>query len=315
MPDRFSQVSEDIYRGGRPSARDLQILADVYGIKRVVSLDGEIGAELSPLCHKLGIDQVIVPIGGTESSEMVEFLKDNIIELLDLRPAYIHCKHGKDRTGMAVALYRIQGEGWEPQDALDEAHSFDFGQGLDPDTKSFYQSAFMQSEDANSAQDYRHPDSESAHDDLFPTPYQKPSNKMGDDIVDSMRGQFNFGDVPPAFNPQQSFNPKEDVKYAPPGEEISDVPPEFRDPYYFMLSQEVAQPSEEEKLKRKLRKQILKELASLVSPNVGLYDNYDGIRGAGPLAGNEEHGGFVQDTERGGTPGVGVVETGGFLNL
>ena len=314
MPDRFSRVADEIYRGGKPSEKDLRILADVYGIKRIISLDGEIGAEISPMCHMLGIDQVIVPIGGAESTEMVDFLKEHIMELLDVKPAYIHCKHGKDRTGMAVALYRVQGEGWDPQEALDEALSFDFGQGLDPEIKGFYQSAFMGGDD-NAAQDYRHPDSATGHDELFFTSYQKPSAKMGDDIVDSMRSQFNMGDVAPAFNPQQSFSIPDDVKYAPPGEEISDAPPEFRDPFYFMLSQEVAQPSEEEKLKRKLRKQLLKELVSVLAPNVGLYDNYDGIRGAGPLAGNEEHGGFVQETGGGVPGGVGVVETGGFLNL
>jgi hypothetical protein len=315
MPDRFSQVSDNIYRGGKPNTRDLQILSDVYGIKRVISLDGEIGAEISPMCHQLGIDQIIIPIGGSESTEMIDFLKENIMDLLDIKPVYIHCKHGKDRTGMAIALYRVKGEGWSPEDALDEALSFDFGSGLDQETKSFYQGAFMKGEDVNELRDYRHPDYESAHDDLFPTPYQKPSNKIGDDIVDSMRSQFNFGDVPPAFNPQQSFSIPDDVKYAPPSEELLNVPPEFRDPLYFMMSQEVAKPSEEEKLKRKLRKQILQELSSQIAPNVGLYDNYDGIRGAGPLAGNEEHGGFVQDTDRGATPGVGTVETGGLLNL
>jgi hypothetical protein len=315
MPDRFSQVADGVYRGGRPSNRDLQILSDVYGVKRIISLDGDIGAEISSTCQQLGIDHVIIPIGGPESLEMVEFLKENIIALLELQPAYIHCKHGKDRTGMAVALYRIKAEGWDPTDALNEALSFDFGEGVDPETKSFYRGAFMGNEDVNESRDYRHPDYESAHDDLFPTPYQKPSNIMGDDIANNMRTQFNFGDVPPAFNPQQSFSVLDDVKYAPPGEEISNVPPEFRDPFHFMLSQELAQPSEEEKLKRKLRKQILQELSSQIAPNVGLYDNYDGIRGAGPLAGNEEHGGFVQDTERGATPGVGAVETGGFLNL
>ena len=36
------------------------------------------------------------------------------------RPLFIHCSHGKDRTGMMTGLYRIEAQGWEPAAAVEE---------------------------------------------------------------------------------------------------------------------------------------------------------------------------------------------------
>ncbi len=38
----------------------------------------------------------------------------------DLWPIFIHCKYGADRTGAAIALYRIKIENWKPHDAVVE---------------------------------------------------------------------------------------------------------------------------------------------------------------------------------------------------
>lgn len=431
MPDRFSQVSPGIFRGGQPTPEELRLLAEVHGVKRVVSLDGPIGAEISAICHQLGIDHLIIPIGGPETKEFADFLQENLSEVFEEQPLYIHCRHGKDRTGMAVGMYRIQEEGWDPKEALAEALSFDFGSGLELETKDFYQSYF-QNHDSNDLQDYRHPNYESAYDALMPAPYrknqmaicflqldEKQSRRMKnaasmaatflslasledeiakldisdevkdyiinlsdpklkgkvfsqvkknpelsleelkqvqeeitskqkkkeqtklssifgslssrktmekraatkldqafsaqDDIVSSMRDQFNMGDVPPAFNPQQSFSVLDDYKFAPPGEQLQRPPPEMKDFHHFLQKMKLP-PSEEEQTRRKIRKDILQELAQKLAPEVGQYDNYDGIRGAGPGAGNEETGGFAA-SERGATPGVAPVETGGWLNL
>jgi protein-tyrosine phosphatase len=36
-------------------------------------------------------------------------------------PVFIHCRRGADRTGMVVACYRIQRDGWDREKALKEA--------------------------------------------------------------------------------------------------------------------------------------------------------------------------------------------------
>lgn len=303
MPPRFDKVSDQIFRGGQPTPTDLKILADVYGIKRIISLDGNIGSKIAPLVNALNIEHIIIPISGDESKPLINFLKDSIDMLLKKQPVYIHCRHGSDRTGMAVAMYRTQVQGWDAVKALKEAKSYGFGDKLDPETEKLYTKAITD-DDVNDV----HDSFESAHDDLFFNYSNKITDVPGDDIVTNMRDWFNFGEVAPAFMPQQSFAPKDDVKFAPPDQILNNAPPEFRDPYYFMVSNEV--PSS--KRKRMLRRILLKELNV---PAIGEYDNYEGIRGVGPMAGAGDSGGFAY-TERGGVPGgVGISETGGFLNL
>ena len=36
------------------------------------------------------------------------------------KPVLIHCRHGSDRTGLIVALYRILYQNWTKEDALEE---------------------------------------------------------------------------------------------------------------------------------------------------------------------------------------------------
>ena len=42
----------------------------------------------------------------------------SILKNSSLRPIYLHCRHGRERTGFMVAVYRMQVEGW----SLDAAY-------------------------------------------------------------------------------------------------------------------------------------------------------------------------------------------------
>ena len=42
-------------------------------------------------------------------------------------PVLVHCKHGADRTGMVVALYRMVYQGWDRQKAIQEMRKGGYG--------------------------------------------------------------------------------------------------------------------------------------------------------------------------------------------
>ncbi len=43
------------------------------------------------------------------------------------QPVLLHCKHGADRTGMMVAIYRVVEQGWSKQAAIAEMTQGGFG--------------------------------------------------------------------------------------------------------------------------------------------------------------------------------------------
>ena len=49
-----------------------------------------------------------------------------IKSMLDSGGVYVHCHHGADRTGAILAMYRIEREGYTPQQAYKEARKYGF---------------------------------------------------------------------------------------------------------------------------------------------------------------------------------------------
>jgi len=181
MPANFDKVTDSLFRGGKPSESDLYILKNVFKVNRIISLDFNVGLAISPLVKSLEIEHIILPIEGEGSDNTINYLKSNIVELLtENPPTYIHCLHGKDRTGLAIMFFRMK-NGWTKEQALAEAKKFGFGRGLQDNTVKYYES-FLDSKDENEVNDT--------------------------DMVEYMRDYFEAGAVAPAFLPQQSFAPE-----------------------------------------------------------------------------------------------------------
>jgi hypothetical protein len=145
MPTRFCKVNEKLYRGGKPYPifHDLYTLKNTYNITKIISLDDRAGKEIDPFCKVLNIKHIILGLGDGLDPK-ISFLKKNIIPtLLDDGPTYIHCFHGKDRTGMAVAMFRLF-SGWSLIKALTEAYRFGMGSGLSKKTRQTYYNAVKQ---------------------------------------------------------------------------------------------------------------------------------------------------------------------------
>jgi hypothetical protein len=136
---QFSKVDDNLYRGGKPSPKHLIHFKRDLGIKKIFSLDGEVGYDIAPFCKSLGLKHLVLPLGDGRDPK-VQSLKAYIPYLTNDGPTYIHCYWGKDRTSMAVAMYRIH-NGWSLEDALNEAHRFNMGEGLSKDIRDSYYNA------------------------------------------------------------------------------------------------------------------------------------------------------------------------------
>jgi len=155
MAVRFAKVDSSLYRGGRPSKEDLIFLKDKCGVERIVSLDGDVASEIHPHCNMLDLEHIVIPIEGDFPEENIDKVAQNVEELLSSKKTYVHCFHGKDRTGMACAMYRIA-NGSDTTEALVEAQRFGMGSGLSPKRKKMYYNAvinFAKGRDSNNAGD------------------------------------------------------------------------------------------------------------------------------------------------------------------
>jgi len=140
----FSQVSDGIYRGGRPDFSAFPLLQK-YHVKTVIDLQGgdanipffgwlmddfEPGekpamiAQERALSLQLGFQFANYPLSSIKnvSSTETKWINQILALMADPvnQPVFIHCEHGHDRTGLIIALYRVFYEGWTANAAHDE---------------------------------------------------------------------------------------------------------------------------------------------------------------------------------------------------
>jgi protein tyrosine/serine phosphatase len=134
----FHQVDAQIYRGGRPRSSAYPKFVD-FGIRTILNLEEKEYAESERavvdelnlgLPPEKQIQLVSIPIGPAEieTKEVPpEHVKKIFEEIRDAkRPIFIHCYHGKDRTGAIVAIYRMLMNQKSVSEAYDEAFHYGF---------------------------------------------------------------------------------------------------------------------------------------------------------------------------------------------
>jgi hypothetical protein len=125
---RFAVVDEGLARGARPSFAAIDSLAR-HGYHTVVSFIHD-PAE-SVRVRARGMRYVEIPMVATLFGASLPTDRDLDLffgTVLDssARPVYMHCLHGKDRTGAMAALYRVEVSGWKNVAAVAEMDSMGF---------------------------------------------------------------------------------------------------------------------------------------------------------------------------------------------
>jgi tyrosine-protein phosphatase SIW14 len=121
----FGQVTENLYRGGQPNVAGMEALKKL-GVQIVVDLRGSRQENENKLADKLGMRYISIPSHCPFPTDkpwahLLTVIRDN-----PGRKIFVHCRLGDDRTGMAIAAYRMADEGWTAAEALREMEFFGF---------------------------------------------------------------------------------------------------------------------------------------------------------------------------------------------
>jgi protein tyrosine phosphatase (PTP) superfamily phosphohydrolase (DUF442 family) len=113
-----------LVRGGQPDAAGFRALQREYGIGTVVNLNDLTAMQEETVVTALGMSYVALPSSAWQpDAEKLRTFLGAMADARDTGPVYVHCKHGMDRTGLAVAAYRIVVQGWDAERALAELRS------------------------------------------------------------------------------------------------------------------------------------------------------------------------------------------------
>jgi tyrosine-protein phosphatase SIW14 len=121
----FGEVTPNLFRGGQPGVDGLEAL-EKMGIRIVVDMRGSRSSHEEIAVSKLGMQYVAIPWHCPFPADPV-FAR--FLELIQDNPGkkiFVHCRLGDDRTGMAIAAYRMAEEGWSAEEALEEMKMFGF---------------------------------------------------------------------------------------------------------------------------------------------------------------------------------------------
>jgi protein tyrosine/serine phosphatase len=129
----FFKVEDGVYRGARPTSdQAINQLANNYGIRNIINLQGgdyftiyrpviaylEPGELPSAIEHEKSVSIAdgmgyfhaqLSAVNDINSEE--NKLIDDTLEFMhekNNQPVFIHCEHGKDRTGLIIALYKVK---------------------------------------------------------------------------------------------------------------------------------------------------------------------------------------------------------------
>jgi protein tyrosine phosphatase (PTP) superfamily phosphohydrolase (DUF442 family) len=122
----MARMNAGLYRGAQPDREGFQRLREM-GIRTVVNLRDRHGEReevegLGMACVEIPMKAGLLDADPPRDDQVRRFFE---VVLDPARaPVYFHCAHGRDRTGTMAALYRIEVEGWTPEEAIEEMRAF-----------------------------------------------------------------------------------------------------------------------------------------------------------------------------------------------
>jgi uncharacterized protein (TIGR01244 family) len=120
---RVDGAPHTIYRGAQPTPEGIARLASSdYKVSTVIDLRDDAKDWEADAVAANGMAYKHIPsnAGKVEPAKIREFLSTVTGAP---GPVFVHCKEGRDRTGLEVAMYRILVQGWTREAAVEELHA------------------------------------------------------------------------------------------------------------------------------------------------------------------------------------------------
>jgi len=120
----LGRVAPGVYRGAQPEAAGYATLKKM-GIMTVINLRTSMSERAA--VEEAGMRSIEVPV--EMSRDGLRAKVDMVVALMAdpaNQPLFVHCRQGRDRTGIVVAAYRMKIEGWPLSEAEAEMKAFGF---------------------------------------------------------------------------------------------------------------------------------------------------------------------------------------------
>lgn len=120
----FYRMSPSLYRSALPRSGDVPLLEQL-GVRTVVSFIKDDDVEW---LGNAPVRRVSIPLhtDRVDDADVIRVL-GTVLAAERLGPVLIHCKHGRDRSGLMAAMYRTVVQGWSKEEALREMRQGGFG--------------------------------------------------------------------------------------------------------------------------------------------------------------------------------------------
>lgn len=118
-------VPRVLYRGAAPDKKALPYLKNRLFVKTIVDLrrqSKDVVDRNWENARREGMGYINIPCSDRElpTRGQIDFFLD-VVKEKNNHPIYVHCQGGRHRTGGMVARYRVEVQGWTPEEAMKEA--------------------------------------------------------------------------------------------------------------------------------------------------------------------------------------------------
>ena len=129
--DNFDEVQAgSIYRGAQPARAGIETLKS-RGVRTIINLRHDPQGWEEKQVVAAGINYIWIPMF---ASDVKPAQVDDALSALASaqRPIFIHCRLGRDRTGLAVGAFRIVQQDWTQEQAIKELYDHGYNWALYP---------------------------------------------------------------------------------------------------------------------------------------------------------------------------------------